>query len=67
MPCLVTRSTILDYLRSRTMSIDLFALSKVERSELRTELEFYGIASLLEMMGRGRGLCFDIDGAFFFF
>jgi len=42
---------ILDYLRNYQMSVDVFALSQTERSELRAELEFYGIASALELFG----------------
>ncbi len=42
---------ILDYLRNYQLSVDLFALSQTERDELKTELEFYGLASALDMFG----------------
>ncbi len=42
---------ILDYLRNYQLSVDMSALSQTERSELRAELEFYGLASALELFG----------------
>jgi hypothetical protein len=42
---------ILDYLRNYQLSVDMFALSKTERGELRAELQFYGLASALEVFG----------------
>jgi hypothetical protein len=50
---------VLDYLRAHSLSVDLHELSASERAELRTECQFYGIASLLEMMGMvcGNGNC----------
>ncbi len=42
---------ILDYLRNYQLSVDLHELSQTERSELRVELEFYGLACALELLG----------------
>ncbi len=42
---------ILDYLRNYQLSLDISALSQTERSELRAELEFYGLAGALELLG----------------
>jgi hypothetical protein len=42
---------ILDYLRNYQLSVDLHESTQTERSELRAELEFYGLASALELLG----------------
>jgi hypothetical protein len=42
-------SVILDYLRTRKLSLDIYDLKRAERIEFQTEVEFYGLSSLLDL------------------
>ena len=42
-------SVILDYLRTRKLSLDIYDLKRAERIEFQTEVEFYGLGSLLDL------------------
>ena len=42
-------SVILDYLRTRSLSVDIYDMGGSDRVALQKELEFYGFASLLDL------------------
>jgi hypothetical protein len=49
-------SVILDYLRTRKFSLDICDLKSADRIEFQTELEFYGLCSLLDLF-QGALIC----------